>query len=466
MVSFFVYDLIFLVAFTLAVAIFLYTRKHNLQRQGLLYLYRTRVGIRFIDWFSKRFSTILKPSQYVAVASGYILMLFMVVFLIRFTIFYLTSPFAAQALKVPILLPLVPYLPKLFNISFLPPFYFIYWIIIIAIIAIPHEFAHGIYARLNKTKIHSTGFGFLGPFLAAFVEPDERQMSKLSKFKQLSILAGGTFANVLVTIFFVLIIWVFFSFSFVAAGVNFNAYSTSQINTSDIEFINGIPIDEIESIEFSTDFINITVNGNNFQTTPISIINSLDLGLQTTVVFDNSPAFNVRLPSPILEIDGEKITSLDELTAFLSSKNPGDAATIKTLSEEGEVEEYEIIFDERNGKAFLGIGFAAQPSSGIVGTLFTLVGKVKDPRIYYESPLGDFGVFIYDFLWWTIMVSLSVARGNMIPVGIFEGGGVFVLTGGGLTGSEKLGRRAYNFSTWAVIIIVILLMAKWFIAVA
>ena len=30
----------------------------------------------------------------------------------------------------------------------------------------------------NKVEIKTTGFGFLGPFLAAFVEPDEKQMQK------------------------------------------------------------------------------------------------------------------------------------------------------------------------------------------------------------------------------------------------------------------------------------------------
>ena len=173
MASFMFYDLIFFLLFTLATIIFLYKRKHNLKRQGLMYLYRTRIGLKIIDWTSEKFEKILRPMQLLIVGCGYILMVSMVWLLAKFTYIYSVSDIAKQ-IKIPPILPLFPYATDLFKLDFLPPFYFTYWIIIIAVIAISHEFAHGIFARLNKIKVHSTGFGFLGPFLAAFVEPDEK----------------------------------------------------------------------------------------------------------------------------------------------------------------------------------------------------------------------------------------------------------------------------------------------------
>ena len=164
MASFIAYDLVFLVLFTLAVVIFLYKKRRNLQRQGLLYLYRTRVGIEFIDWTSLKFPRLLKGLQYVVVFFGYILTIGMVYLLINFSYTYITSPVAAEALKVPVIVPLIPYLPEIFNLDFLPPFYFTYWIIIIAIIAIPHEFAHGIFARLTKSRFILRVLDFLGRF--------------------------------------------------------------------------------------------------------------------------------------------------------------------------------------------------------------------------------------------------------------------------------------------------------------
>ena len=247
MVSFYGYDIGFLIIFNLAVVIFLYKRRHNLKRQGILYLYRTRVGLRIIDWTAKKFEKILRPMQYVIIASGYILMAAMIWLFVRIGIIY-NNPEIVRAIKIPPILPLFPYLPEIFKLDFLPPFYFTYWIIIIAVIAIDHEFAHGIFARLNKIKVHSTGFGFLGPFLAAFVEPDEKQMQKAKKFPQLSILAAGTFANVIMTILFLLILWGFFVSSFAPAGINFNAYPETIVALSAITSVNGGAISDISDI--------------------------------------------------------------------------------------------------------------------------------------------------------------------------------------------------------------------------
>lgn len=224
------YDILFLILFTLVAIIFLYRKRKNLKRQGLLYLYPTKIGINIIDRTAKKYSKILKPLQYVVVACGYALMLIMLYAIIKFSYSYITSPTIAQQIKIPVVMPLVPYIDKLFNLSFLPSLYFTYWIIIIAVIAIPHEFSHGIFARLNKIKVHSTGFGFLGPFLAAFVEPDEKELSKSKKFPQLSILAGGTFANIVMSILFAILIWIFFVLAFVNSGVVFSMYSSSLVN--------------------------------------------------------------------------------------------------------------------------------------------------------------------------------------------------------------------------------------------
>ena len=89
------------------------------------------------------------------------------------------------------------------------------------------------------------------------------------------------------------------------------------------------------------------------------------------------------------------------------------------------------------------------------------MAKVKDPNIFYNSSWGAFGWFIYFFLWWTVLICLSVALVNMIPVGIFDGGRFFYLTIWGLTGSKKVGKKAFELSTWFFIILVSALMLKW-----
>jgi len=85
-----------------------------------------------------------------------------------------------------------------------------HWIIIIFIIALVHEFSHGIFARLNNIKIKSSGFAFLGPIPAAFVEPDEKQMAKKSRKAQLTILATGPFSNVVLAFLILPILLIIF----------------------------------------------------------------------------------------------------------------------------------------------------------------------------------------------------------------------------------------------------------------
>ncbi|MDO8460171.1 MAG: site-2 protease family protein [Nanoarchaeota archaeon] len=470
--NFILYDILFLVLFTLAVVLFLYTRRKNLQRQGLLYLYKTKVGIKFIDWSAKKFEKILKPLQYVVIASGYILMISMVWFLAKFSWFYLTSPTAARELKIPVLLPLLPYLPEIFKLDFLPPFYFTYWIIIIAIVAIPHEFAHGIFARLNKFKIHSTGFGFLGPFLAAFVEPDEKQMEKAKKFPQLAVLAAGTFANVIFTLIFVLLIGAFVSTAFTPAGVYFT-YPGAIVNNSDIGSIGGHSFAEIKNnpllIENNSVF-EFTIGNETYLTTSSVLEGSIKNNLSYMGVSPNTPAFRAQIVGAISEINGEKINSYQSMKDVLGKLHPGDKVTVKTIYKENlradpEVREYNVTLADRDGKAFLGIGVLSPPKAGgIIGVIYNIVAHIKDPTVYYDSNIGEFGNFIYDLLWWTALISISVALVNMLPMGIFDGGRFFYLTVWGITRSEKIGKKAYKISTAIILTVVALLMIKWVVA--
>lgn len=480
--SFIVYDLIFLCIFVLALVIFLYKNKHNVKRQGLLYLYPTKVGIKFIDTFTKRFRRILEPLQYVVIASGYFLMILVIWMFGKLCYTYIASPTLAQDIKVPVLTPLVPYIDQLFQSNYFPPFYFTSWIIVIAIIAVSHEFAHGIFARLNKIRVHSTGFGFLGPFLAAFVEPDEKQMEKAKKFPQLAILAAGTFANVLMTILFAIVLWVFFALAFSQSGVYFNTYSTSAVNLSEISIIAGIPISANLSyqefqviLEKSNESILEIVSENRKFFSPEEAISfSVRNNLPYLIAYDDSPAYKAKLSGAILEIDGEKVSGYDSLRKIISQHKPGDNVTIKTI-DENKIQTYDIKFADREGNAFLGIGRIPLEDNrkGFFSTSLFFLYKVIDPIKYYStvkgenysSKIGDLGKFIYNLLWWIVVINLSVALFNMLPAGIFDGGRFFFLTIWGITGNKKIGEQAFKLATWIILLAFLALMVKWVVAV-
>ncbi|MEK6854672.1 MAG: site-2 protease family protein [Nanoarchaeota archaeon] len=458
--GFVIYDLAFLAIFTIFIILFIQTKKKNLERQGILYLYKTKFGIDFIDKIAKKYKNILMPARYVVVASGIILMATIIWLMAQSTYLYLTTQIS-QVIKAPPLVPLIPYFPKIFGLeSLLPPLYFTYFIIAFGVVAISHEFSHGLFARLHNFKIHSTGFAFMGPILGAFVEPDEKQMAKAKKFPQLSVLAAGTFANVIMTIIFGLVLWLFFISAFSPAGLKFNTYALAEIPLKDITIL--------EDSTLGEELVKVSVSNQIFYLDKQALSDSLEKNTPSIIGYIDSPAFRSQLKGAITEIDGGKISSYDDLASSLESLKPGDTVTIRTavlknnLDSNSEIKEYKIVLGEREGKSFLGVGFWPVQTRGILGKIYqNSIIKIKDPRIYYESSLKDFGWFIYFLLWWIVVINIAVALFNMLPLGILDGGRFFYLLVWGITGKEKIGKKSYQIATYALIAVVILLMARW-----
>ena len=460
-----IFDLGFLVAFGLFVIIFLYTRKKNLKREGLMYLYRTSWGLKLIDYVGTKYKRTLSFLSYVSVGLGYILMGTMVYFLGKIVYIYIAFPQVVRTIKVPPIMPLIPYLPQMFKLDFLPPFYFTYWIVIIAIIAITHEFAHGIFARHAGVKVKATGFGFLGPFLAAFVEPDEEHMEKKSIFSQLSILSAGTFANVLTAIFFLGVLWIFFITCFTASGVVFDTYSYSPVELSSIIAVNGI------AIEGATyDKVLNSINGGKFdkiETTGGDYLATRDILEQQTgdenylILYDDAPAINAGLGKVIVEINDIKTNSLDSLKMELEKYSVGETIKVETKTDEG-VKEFEVVLEKNPEKdsVWLGIGFSNPERKGILGRMYVALSSFKEEHVDYE-PKWVGGTFIFDLLWWVILISISVALVNMLPIGIFDGGRVFYLTILAITKSDAKAKSAFKWLTYLFLVLLVVLMVYW-----
>jgi len=467
--SFLVYDLIFLVVFVVFVSFFLHSRKKNLKREGLLILYKAKWGINLINYIGKKFPKTLSVLSYVSIATGYVLMIGMFYLLGKIVLLY-SNPIFVQTIKIPPLLPLVPYLPQIFGLSFLPPFYFTYWILIIAIIAITHEFAHGIFAAHDKIKIKTTGFGFfpffLPIFLAAFVELDEKTMEKKSKFSQLAILSAGTFANILTAIFFFVILGIFFSLAFTQSGVVFDTYPYAIAEISSITMINGISLDN-PSYKRALDSLNdegfnkINIDEEKFIVKK-EFLEQQQSNEEILILYYDAPAINAELESVILKINNVRISDIDVLRSELLKYSPGDKVTLNVLGEDGGDYNRDIILGENpetKDKAWLGIGFSDQVRPGVMGKIFSTL-SFKEQHIYYES-LSDASIFFYDLLWWIILISISVALINMLPVGIFDGGRFFYLTVLAITKKEKLAKNLFAFSTFFILFIFLVLMLLW-----
>ena len=464
-------DLIFLAIFLIFFSSFLYTRKKNLKREGLLFLYKTTWGIKLINYLGTKYKKTLGILSYISIFTGYLLMTGVLYMMYTLVKIYLFNPEIVRAIKVPPLIPLVPYLPQVFKLGFLPPFYFTYWIIILAIIAVTHEVAHGIFATYNKVKIKTTGFGFfpyfLPIFLAAFVELDEKKMAKKEKFPQLAILSAGTFANIITGIVFLLILIGFFSVAFSASGVIFDTYATSTITIAGVSMINGVPLinpsyEKILELSGEEGLNEITFNNETYLATK-KVLESQADNNGNIFVYNDAPAIRANLSSIITEINNVKISSIDGLVKEISKYSPGDKIKITEKTDDG-FSEKEIILEEhpnKPGNVWLGIGFFSNEPKGFFGKLVGNLASFRDKNIYYEPKIDGISVFIYNLLWWIVIISISVALINMLPVGIFDGGRFFYLTVLGITKNENIAKKAFAFSTYLFLFLLLLLMVFW-----
>jgi membrane-associated protease RseP (regulator of RpoE activity) len=141
-------------------------------------LFKTKLGLKAMDRIAKAFPRLIKWLGYIGVIVGFGGMIFIFVFLVKETAKFILAP----ALS------------------------FWHWVIAIFVVAVVHEFSHGVLARRYKIKIKSSGFAFLGPILAAFVEPNEKQLSSAKKWRQLSVLSAGPFSNIILGILFLLLL--------------------------------------------------------------------------------------------------------------------------------------------------------------------------------------------------------------------------------------------------------------------
>jgi len=198
------WDLLSVLIFYFLLLVVYYRFKDKFENQGFLVLYKTKLGLKLMDKISGKFPRLVKIFSYLGVIVGFLGMAFILYFLIKATLDLILIPGTESALA--------PVLPGI-SIPGVPALSFWHWIITIFIAAAIHEFAHGVVARNIQVPIKSSGFAFLGPLLAAFVEPDEKIMEKKSIIKQLSVFAAGPFSNILLGIFVLLImIFVFTPF--------------------------------------------------------------------------------------------------------------------------------------------------------------------------------------------------------------------------------------------------------------
>ena len=428
-----------------------------------MFLYRTKFGLNFIEKMSAKVPWLFRMLADISMATGYCLMAGGIYLLVQ-TVFLIYS--AVNVPKIPPLMPLIPYVTNIFKIDFLPPFYFTYWIIAIAIIAISHEFMHGVFARFYKIKLKSTGFGFLGPFLAAFVELDEKKMAKKPIKNQLAILSGGSFANFIFAILFFIILNCFFAAAFMQSGViipelgfgnaTIPSYYFNIVNASNLTYNNNpLNITELR-LENKTDYEFKEGNKSYYMTR--EILDATLANSKLLLVYTDTPAYKSKLEGNILKINNEKIRNITDLNNTLKKYKPGENVIVETSKNNYTIN---LTSDPENlNRAVIGIGFPQEEKKGFLIEFIKTLLMRREMTTYY-APLSQFSIFIYNLLLWIVLINISVMLVNMIPFAIFDGGRFFYLTALAITKSKKKSVKWFNLINNFIWLILIALMVIW-----
>jgi len=292
------WDIVSIFIFYALLLVVYYRYKEKFSTQGLLVMYRTKLGLRWMDRLAKAYPRVVHWISYVGVVLGFAGMAFILYFLIKETIKLVFVPGTPPALA--------PVLPGI-EIAGAPTLSFWHWIITIFIAAVIHEFSHGVVARLHDVPIKSSGFAFLGPILAAFVEPEEKELEKKSKMQQLSVFAAGPFSNMVLGV--VIILVMFFVLGPLASAI----YQGEGIIVNQV--VEGYPMN----------------------------------------------ATGIAVPFTILAVNGEETKDIVQFANITKDIAPGDSVVLTT--DKGEFTVVPVENPENASKAFFGVsGFEAKVS--------------------------------------------------------------------------------------------------------
>lgn len=208
--------LVFLLAFLTAVTFYVW-RDKKLERHSILFIRRTKKGIRTIDRIAKRLPRFWKYYGWAGVATGLVSVVAAAV-MIAYTFFNMFQTQSAESGPSLILPGLVSDTTLNPGVTFVPVEY---WVISIIVLMTVHEMSHGIVARSENIEIKSVGWAIVGILpLGAFVEPEgekmlpddgeEEEESKatwnVGDWKsRLKVLCAGSFANYITALLFFLL---------------------------------------------------------------------------------------------------------------------------------------------------------------------------------------------------------------------------------------------------------------------
>jgi len=354
----------------------IYRKKFEFQGK-IVAMRRTKFGVKFIDKYAKKHKETIKIFGYMGIGVGFIGMTFIFFYVLNSLIKLFTQPDAPAALA--------PVLPGV-SIPGSPLFIPLWVLIPLFIVILLHELGHGLVAKAHGLPIKSTGFVFFGPLAGAFVEPDEKKLTKVDDVAQYSIFAAGPFANALTAA--------------IVLGV-----------------------------------LALVLN-------PLTAMMVMPAGFSVADVTPDFPAATAGLEPGVTYdlVDGQEISSYEELAVILSSLSPGDEITIGNEEESYTLVTVENPADEQ--KAFIGV-----------------VGIQTEFSPKQGVPLWSFHVmmFLRQFFFWIFVLSVGLGAFNLLPLGPVDGGRMIQLAFAKTLG-EKKGNVIWTKLALALVVVILFLL--------
>ncbi len=196
------FDALSAVVFVIALVAWLYWKRDQLTLQKIafpflyVFLFRTSLGLSAMERLSKRHRELVRLFGLICIGLAFFGMVLMSVLFVRISYLLVFQPESPET-QVSFILPFT----EVGGVGYLS---FWHWIVSLFIIAVVHEFAHGVMARAHDVPVKSSGFGVLSVlvpiFPVAFVEPDEQKLKKKSDVVQYSVFAAGPVVNILIAI--------------------------------------------------------------------------------------------------------------------------------------------------------------------------------------------------------------------------------------------------------------------------
>jgi membrane-associated protease RseP (regulator of RpoE activity) len=352
-------------AFYILIIALIYIYRAKFEFQGkIVAIFKTKVGISLMQKIADKWPRLIRFLGVIGIYVGFAGMLLMIYFI--FLGFY-------QMIFVPNAPPM--FSPVLPGVSIpgspikLPLFE---GIIALFIVVVAHEFSHGVISKAYKIPIKSSGLVMFGPIPGAFVEPDEKKLRKAKTKAQLSIFAGGPFANILLTLLILVLM------------LGISALSISMYEPDGI------------SIDGFTNETEAMIGGR---------LENLSEG------------------EVIYSINEIRLTSAANLSSIMKDTQPGDTITITT--NKGTTELLIVPHPENESASYLGI----YPNNHMMGK-----NSISSNKVFTAVYFWIFGnPYDYGFnerlglIGWIFVISLGIGIVNLLPLGPMDGGRMYLL---------------------------------------